>query len=182
MTINVTETPRLANGAERKVYQRSARAAPAQRPRDSRPARHRPPQGPRGRLRRRHRRRRHRLPRGQGRRGLARRRDAGGRSGGGREHKIEPVRQAREACYALRDFIEKDPAGPRAGCAGTTSSSCPTPRSPTTSRCPSARGGRSSTATTSRTSSTSSSTSSIRQELDRPLLDAGGHRPARQRR
>jgi hypothetical protein len=28
---------------------------------------------------------------------------------GGREHAIEPVRQAREACYALRDFIEKDP-------------------------------------------------------------------------
>jgi hypothetical protein len=26
----------------------------------------------------------------------------------GREHKIEPVRQAREACYALREFIEKD--------------------------------------------------------------------------
>lgn len=28
---------------------------------------------------------------------------------GGRQHTIEPVRQAREACYALRDFIEKDP-------------------------------------------------------------------------
>ena len=28
---------------------------------------------------------------------------------GGREHTIEPVRQARQACYALRDFIEKDP-------------------------------------------------------------------------
>ncbi|OBB45462.1 ATP-binding domain-containing protein [Mycobacterium sp. 852002-51961_SCH5331710] len=28
---------------------------------------------------------------------------------GGREHIIEPVRQAREACYALRDYIEKDP-------------------------------------------------------------------------
>ena len=28
---------------------------------------------------------------------------------GGREHTIEPVRQAREACYALRDFIESDP-------------------------------------------------------------------------
>jgi hypothetical protein len=28
---------------------------------------------------------------------------------GGREHSIEPVRQAREACYALRDYIEKDP-------------------------------------------------------------------------
>ena len=27
---------------------------------------------------------------------------------GGHEHKIHPVRQAREACYALRDFIEKD--------------------------------------------------------------------------
>ena len=27
----------------------------------------------------------------------------------GHEHKIDPVRQAREACYALRDFIEKDP-------------------------------------------------------------------------
>jgi hypothetical protein len=26
----------------------------------------------------------------------------------GHEHKIEPVRQAREACYALRDFIESD--------------------------------------------------------------------------
>ena len=28
---------------------------------------------------------------------------------GGREHTIEPVRQAREACYALRDFVEADP-------------------------------------------------------------------------
>jgi hypothetical protein len=28
---------------------------------------------------------------------------------GGRDHKIDPVRQAREACYALRDYIEKDP-------------------------------------------------------------------------
>lgn len=28
---------------------------------------------------------------------------------GGREYTIEPVRQAREACYALRDYIEKDP-------------------------------------------------------------------------
>lgn len=28
---------------------------------------------------------------------------------GGRQYTIEPVRQAREACYALRDFIEKDP-------------------------------------------------------------------------
>ncbi|EHI11689.1 nuclease-related domain-containing DEAD/DEAH box helicase [Mycolicibacterium thermoresistibile] len=28
---------------------------------------------------------------------------------GGREVSIHPVRQAREACYALRDFIEKDP-------------------------------------------------------------------------
>lgn len=28
---------------------------------------------------------------------------------GGREHTIEPVRQAREACYALRDYVEKDP-------------------------------------------------------------------------
>ena len=28
---------------------------------------------------------------------------------GGRDHSIEPVRQAREACYALRDYIEKDP-------------------------------------------------------------------------
>jgi Nuclease-related domain len=27
---------------------------------------------------------------------------------GGHEHKINPVRQAREACYALRDYIEKD--------------------------------------------------------------------------
>ena len=27
---------------------------------------------------------------------------------GGREHTIEPVRQAREACYALRDFVESD--------------------------------------------------------------------------
>ncbi|WP_024449014.1 NERD domain-containing protein [Mycolicibacterium iranicum] len=27
----------------------------------------------------------------------------------GHEHRINPVRQAREACYALRDFIEKDP-------------------------------------------------------------------------
>lgn len=28
---------------------------------------------------------------------------------GGHVHTIEPVRQARQACYALRDFIEKDP-------------------------------------------------------------------------
>jgi hypothetical protein len=28
---------------------------------------------------------------------------------GGRDKQIEPVRQARGACYALRDFIEKDP-------------------------------------------------------------------------
>ncbi|MEO8816275.1 MAG: NERD domain-containing protein [Mycobacterium sp.] len=28
---------------------------------------------------------------------------------GGREYPIEPVRQAREACYALRDFVESDP-------------------------------------------------------------------------
>jgi len=28
---------------------------------------------------------------------------------GGREYVITPVRQAREACYALRDFVEKDP-------------------------------------------------------------------------
>jgi hypothetical protein len=28
---------------------------------------------------------------------------------GGKDREIEPVRQAREACYALRDFIEKDP-------------------------------------------------------------------------
>jgi hypothetical protein len=28
---------------------------------------------------------------------------------GGHDHKIDPVRQAREACYALRDYIEKDP-------------------------------------------------------------------------
>ena len=27
----------------------------------------------------------------------------------GHEHKMDPVRQAREACYALRDFVEKDP-------------------------------------------------------------------------
>src|SRR6201998_4988563 len=27
---------------------------------------------------------------------------------GGREHRIDPVRQAREACYALREFFEKD--------------------------------------------------------------------------
>jgi hypothetical protein len=28
---------------------------------------------------------------------------------GGHDHKIDPVRQAREACYALREFIETDP-------------------------------------------------------------------------
>ena len=27
---------------------------------------------------------------------------------GGREHKIDPVRQVRDACYALRDFVESD--------------------------------------------------------------------------
>ena len=28
---------------------------------------------------------------------------------GGREHRIDPVRQARDACYAWRDFVEQDP-------------------------------------------------------------------------
>ena len=28
---------------------------------------------------------------------------------GGTQYSIEPVRQAREACYALRDYIENDP-------------------------------------------------------------------------
>jgi hypothetical protein len=28
---------------------------------------------------------------------------------GGREYRIDPVRQARDACYALRDFVEQDP-------------------------------------------------------------------------
>lgn len=28
---------------------------------------------------------------------------------GGRDHRIEPVRQAREACYALREYVENDP-------------------------------------------------------------------------
>ena len=28
---------------------------------------------------------------------------------GGREHDIEPVRQARESCYAMREFVESDP-------------------------------------------------------------------------
>jgi hypothetical protein len=40
----------------------------------------------------------------------------------GHEHKIKPVRQAREACYALREFIEKDDHGPNGGCAGIISS------------------------------------------------------------
>lgn len=34
--------------------------------------------------------------------------DAWWQRGRGHEHKIEPVRQAREACYALRQFIERD--------------------------------------------------------------------------
>ena len=37
---------------------------------------------------------------------------------GGHEHKIDPVRQAREACYALREFIEKDDAGLKAAALG----------------------------------------------------------------
>ncbi len=61
---------------------------------------------------------------------------------GGREKTIEPVRQAREACYALRDFVEKDPAGRRTGCAGTTSSCCLTPSCPPTSTSPNAHAGR----------------------------------------
>ena len=28
---------------------------------------------------------------------------------GGREQRIDPVRQARDACYALREFVEQDP-------------------------------------------------------------------------
>jgi hypothetical protein len=36
------------------------------------------------------------------------------------EHKIKPVRQAREACYALREFIENDDRWNRAGCGGIT--------------------------------------------------------------
>ena len=66
------------------------------------------------------------------------------------------------------------PAGPKAGCAGTTSSSCPTPRSPTTSPCPSARGGRSSIATTCPTLVDKLRHILIRQELDRPLLNQQG--------
>ncbi|BDX32236.1 hypothetical protein TUM20985_27830 [Mycobacterium antarcticum] len=72
---------------------------------------------------------------------------------GGREKSIEPVRQAREACYALRDFIEKNPRWTQGRLRRTTSSSCPTPSCPRTSACPSARVGRSSTAPICRTSS-----------------------------
>ena len=58
--------------------------------------------------------------------------------------------------------------GRRTGCAGTTSSSSPMPRSTLISRFPSARGGRSSTAATSRRSSTGSSmSSSDRNSTDR---------------
>jgi hypothetical protein len=32
---------------------------------------------------------------------------------GGKKCRIEPVRQAREACYALRDYIEHDPLAAR---------------------------------------------------------------------
>ena len=52
----------------------------------------------------------HPLRRGEGRRGSQRRRArAGGRSSPRHTKTIEPVRQVREAMYALRDFVEADP-------------------------------------------------------------------------
>ena len=99
---------------------------------------------------------------------------AGCRCRDGRDHEIEPVRQAREACYALRDFIENDPRWTQRRLRWDHVVVFPTSRPRRTSRCRSARAGRSSTATTSRHSSTSSPTSSIDQELDRPLLTQQG--------
>ena len=79
---------------------------------------------------------------------------------GGHEHKIDPVRQAREACYALRDFVEKDPRWTQHRLRWDHVVVLPNTEIPDDFALPDARAGRSSTATTCPTSSTSSSTSS----------------------
>lgn len=108
MTITVTETPRLANGAERKVWQALVEQlepndllVPGQRVTDHLKD--------------------HEVDfvvaiEGAGIvclevKGGEVWHDGNGwwQKRGGREFQIEPVRQAREACYALRDFVEKDP-------------------------------------------------------------------------
>ena len=110
MTITPSETPRLANGAERKVYQAlidqlqpNDRVIPGQRVTDHLKD--------------------HEVDfvvaiEGAG---IVCLEVKGGevwhdgdswrqlRRGHNHAHKIEPVRQAREACYALRDFVESDP-------------------------------------------------------------------------
>ena len=89
----------------------------------------------------------------------------------GHEHKIDPVRQAREACYALREFIESDDRWTQGRVRWDHFVVFPTPRSPPTSRCRSPRGGRSSTATIDLPTLVDKLKEVlIRQELGRPLL------------
>lgn len=77
----------------------------------------------------------------------------------GREVDIDPVRQAREACYALRSFIENDPRWSQGRLRWDHVVVLPNPTCPTTSPYRSARAGRSSTAATCRPSPRSCATS-----------------------
>ena len=95
------------------------------------------------------------------------------------EHKIEPVRQAREACYALRDFIEKRPAldaGPAA--LGPRRRPSRTPNCPTDFALPECPRWKVIDRNDLPTSSTSSTTCSSRQETRPPAAHRGGHRTA----
>ena len=108
MTITPTETPRLANRAERAYYQalieqlnRTTSSSPVSAsPTTSRTTRSTSSS-------------RSRAPASSASRSRAARSGttapAGARIRGGKTVQIEPVRQAREACYALRDYIEKRP-------------------------------------------------------------------------
>ena len=98
---------------------------------------------------------------------------------GGHEHKIEPVRQAREACYALRDFIEKDPRWTQGRLRWDHVVVFPTPRSAGR-----LRAARVSALEGHRPHRPADLVDKlkyvlIRQELDRPLLTQEGHRSAR---
>jgi Holliday junction resolvase-like predicted endonuclease len=74
---------------------------------------------------------------------------------GGRDKQIEPVRQAREACYALRDFIEKDPRWTQGRLRWDHVIVLPHTELPDDFDLPDCPAGRSSTAPSCRTSSTS---------------------------
>ena len=78
----------------------------------------------------------------------------------GHEHKIKPVRQAREACYSLREFIENDDRWTQGRLRWDHVIALPNAEIADDFACRSARGGKSSTATTSPLSSTSWNTSS----------------------